>query len=299
MEDADIFPELAILDELTSSTQPSYLFALTASTSASSAGRRMDPGFAHKAKTLPMVLEVNGGLVMHEKHVMQEEENVVLNRLAKPKETSRVHLASRVGARRPDPYREGIGNAAGSGGGAGIGPSSKRDMQHQHQQPSRWTNTLHVDKSSASFPGSRSGLGGGGGVHIPHQGDPSSLSPLVTLGGVNSSSVAAAGNCTAGGGGVRRVPSSAGGGGARGRLPDLQPLGPPPLGTTGKYGIAVKMRPSPAQEEMQRYLNTEKALMTHVFTWGGRIKYSGPSEEGLSKQDFWAASGISKPPLRL
>lgn len=63
MEDADTFPELAILQDLTSSsTQPSYLFALTATASSSATGKKMEPRFAQKAKTLPMVLGGSGGL---------------------------------------------------------------------------------------------------------------------------------------------------------------------------------------------------------------------------------------------
>jgi hypothetical protein len=87
-------------------------------------------------------------------------------------------------------------------------------------------------------------------------------------------------------------------------LPEPSPLPPvasAPSSTSQaslKYGVKFKMTPSKEQEELASYVQREKGLMTHAYSWGGRLHSSGPSEmSGVSRQSF--SLGTKKPPLRL
>lgn len=80
-------------------------------------------------------------------------------------------------------------------------------------------------------------------------------------------------------------------------LPAAATTTPSTSSSSLKYGIKVKLTPSKEQEELASYVQREKGLMTHSFTWGGRL-HSGPSEmSGVSRQTW--ALGTKKPPLRL
>ncbi|GAX81067.1 hypothetical protein CEUSTIGMA_g8502.t1 [Chlamydomonas eustigma] len=265
------FPECAMLDDLTKN-QRYYMFNLVPPTFNSDVGRRMnDNSFSWNMKTFPMVHGSEEGLVLYTRVVAPNEENN-LKQLAKPK-TTRPHAIENKASRTQERLSAAQQNS--------VKQSQAKWSNKRPSQPSQRP-AAHVTGNSSSV------LTSNRKANPPIE---STTNQRVVKFNVMESKPEPAATTSSHSQHATSLPHGAGA-----MLHSDRPDANNPK-QAAKYGLHAH-KPSQEEQEMKRYVEREKAVMTasHVFTWGGRFKYSGP-ENGLSRQTW--ATGISKQPLRL